>query len=187
MTRLVPPPILRSCTHWMNSELDQNGHFQVTTHRGDEMRDDLSGVISLSDRVTAQHNHKTTWNTLTTTKSTSPSYLVHLEKSKLPDCMCLVSDLFPQTRTCSVLDPTLELGFQLLTRLQTAQLTEAQGIPRILSSRIVTRSIKRSLTFVRHLGAHRKPSAISLPAFERNLFGVPEVFNEKPPAPDASS
>ena len=36
--------------------------------------------------------------------------------------------------------------FQLLTHLQTAQFTEAQGIFRILSSRIVTRSIKPSLT-----------------------------------------
>ena len=31
----------------------------------DEMRDDLGGVLSLSDRVTAQHKDKTTWNTLT--------------------------------------------------------------------------------------------------------------------------
>ena len=81
------------------------------------MRDDLSGVILLPDRVTAQHNHKTTWNILTTTKSTSPSYRVQLEKSHLPDCMCLKSRVtFIPTNPdwfTSVLDLTLELGFSV--------------------------------------------------------------------------
>ena len=82
-------------------------------------------------------------------------------------------------------------GFQLLTCLRTAKLTEAQGISRILSSRIVTRSIKLPLTFARHLGAHRKPSSISLPlhaanmkrnlfwftwSFQRETFGIKCVF-----------
>ena len=151
---------------------------------GYEMSGDLSGVITQSDRVTAQHNDKTTMEH-TDNKSTSPSYLVHLDKSHLPDCMCLKSPrTFIPTKTdwfTSVLDLTLRTRvFSCLLCLRTAPLRDSQGVSRILSSRIVTRSIKPSLTFVRHLGAHRKPSSISLPLYsayiKRNLFGLPEVF-----------
>ena len=58
---------------------------------------------------------------------------------------------------------------QLLTCLQTARLPEAQGISAILSSRIVTRSMKPSLTVARHRGAHRKPSSISLPLYSASI------------------
>ena len=79
------------------------------------MEDDLSGVISLSDRVAAQHNHKTTWHTQRK-KSTSPPHLVHLERSHLPDCTCLRSPrgfhfTTPDWYT-SVLDPTVDCSFQ---------------------------------------------------------------------------
>ena len=53
-----------------------------------EMRDTLSGILSLSDRVKAQHHHKTMWNTLTTTKSTS-SYPVHLVESHTFQIACV--------------------------------------------------------------------------------------------------
>ena len=46
----------------------------------------------------------------------------------------------------SVLDPAVEHGPHSLTHFQTAQLTEAQGISQILSSRIVKRSIRPALT-----------------------------------------
>ena len=47
--------------------------------------------IPQSDRITARHNPKTIWNTLTTTTSTSPSFLVQVRKSHRPDCICLRS------------------------------------------------------------------------------------------------
>ena len=53
-----------------------------------EMRETLSGVLPLSDRVKAQHHHKTMWNTLTTTKSTS-SYPVHLVESHTFQIACV--------------------------------------------------------------------------------------------------
>ena len=134
-----------------------------------EMRETLSGVLPLSDRVKAQHHHKTMWNTLTTTKSTSSSYPVHLVESHLPDCMCLWSP----RRTFDSHKPGLfhfnPRSCSCLLCLQTAQLPEAKGISRILSSRIVTRSIKSSLTFARRLGAHRKPSSISLPLYSASI------------------
>ena len=78
-----------------------------------EMRDTLSGVLTLSDRGTAQHNHKTIWNTLTTTKSTSPSYLAHLVEvtpSRLHVSQVSSRDLqFPQTRTVSLQSSILQL------------------------------------------------------------------------------
>ena len=78
-----------------------------------EMRDTLSGVLPLSDRVKAQHNHKTMWNTLTTTKSTSSSYPVHLVEvtnSRLHVSLVSSRDLqFPQTRIVSLQSSILQL------------------------------------------------------------------------------
>ena len=77
------------------------------------MRDILSGVLTLSDRGTAQHNHKTVWNTLTKTKSTSPSYRAHLVEvtpSRLHVSQVSSRDLqFPQTRTVSLQSSILQL------------------------------------------------------------------------------
>ena len=66
--------------------------------------------------------------------------------------------------------------FQSLTHLQTAQLTEAKGISGSLSSSIVTRSIKPSLssqTAFFHFFAtlFRQP-------LSGTSFGLPEVFNQ---------
>ena len=80
-----------------------------------EMRDTLSGVLPLSDRVKAQHHHKTMWNTLTTTKSTS-SHPVHLVESHTFQIACVSGLLeghsIPTNPNCftSILDLTLELG-----------------------------------------------------------------------------
>ena len=78
-----------------------------------ETRDTLSGVLSLSDRVKAQHHHKTMWNTLTTTKSTSASYPVHLVEvtpSRWHVSQVSSRDLqFPQTRTVSLQSSILQL------------------------------------------------------------------------------
>ena len=73
----------------------------------------LSGVLTLSDRVKAQHHHKTMWNTLTTTKSTSSSYPVHLVEvtpSRLHVSQVSSRDLqFPQTRSVSLQSSILQL------------------------------------------------------------------------------
>ena len=72
------------------------------------------GVIPLANWVTAQHNHKTIWNALKTTKICFPNTpCLIFEKSHLPDCMCLGSPwglhfTNPDWYT-SVLDPTVPL------------------------------------------------------------------------------
>ena len=134
-----------------------------------EMRETLSGVLSLSDRVKAQHHHKTMWNTLTTTKSTSSSYPVHLVESHTLQIACVSGLLegpsIPTNPDCftSILD--LAVAYFVSRPLKSQK---SKG-SRILSSRIVTRSIKPSLTFARRLGAHRKPSSISLPLYSVSI------------------
>ena len=113
---------------------------------------DLSGVISTWDHM----------KTLTTTQSTSPSFLLQLQKSHRPDCQCSRSPRepsFPHTQFVSCL---------LVSRPLNSQRPMGS---RITSSRIVTRSIKPSLTFARHLGAHRKPSSTPSPLYSASLLG----------------
>ena len=96
------------------------------------MRDDLSGHLPIGPcRSTAQSQDHMAH---TKKKSTSPPHLVHLERSHLPDCTCLRSPQglhFTQTGTLQSLIHQSTAAFNR-TLLQTAQLTEAQGISQIL-------------------------------------------------------
>ena len=88
-----------------------------------------------------------------------------------PGCICVRSprrNSFPQTRTGSLQSsiPRWSSVFQLLACLQNPQLTEVQGISRILASRIVTLLSESLVPFL---------CRFIPPAFERNLFGLPEV------------
>ena len=122
------------------------------------MRDDVSGVILLSVRVTAQHSHTLSKQEPDHSKTPPPHHFSSRFGSLTIQDTYVQSpqgDLLSHTNPdwcTSVLDPTVEHGFQSLTSLQTAQLTEAQGTPQILVSRIVTRSSKPW-----------KPSSMSLP------------------------
>ena len=126
---------------------------------------DLSGVISTWDHM----------KTLTTTQSTSPSFLLQLQKSHRPDCKCLqVSSgtFIPTNPVC-----------QLLTCLQTAQLTEAHGI----SDPFVKNRHTFHQDFTDICAAPRSSqkaffhsfATVFRQPFGRNLFGLPEVFNKR--------
>ena len=81
--------------------------------------------------------------------------------------------------------------FQLLTCLQTAQLTEAHGIsdPFVKNRHTFHQAFTDSCTAPR---SSQKAFFLFLcniipPAFEWNLFGLPQGVNERHPAPDVST
>ena len=84
------------------------------------MRDDIEQ--GLSDRVAAQHNPKTIWNTATTARVHIPIISCpgsEVSPSRLHVSQVSTRTFIPTKRNwfTSVLDPTLEHGFQSLTYL----------------------------------------------------------------------
>ena len=98
------------------------------------MRDDVSGVIPLSVRVTAQHSHTLSKQQPDHSKTPPPHHFssrfgsLTIQDTYVQSLQGDLSRTNPDWCT-SVLDPTVEHGFQSLTSLLTAQLTEAQGTP----------------------------------------------------------
>ena len=180
-------PIVRALLN-MSDPSESNFHPSFLLRRGskhrmtERERDDLSGIIPPVGPCHSTPQSQDQMKHTDCNKVYLSTIPCPVRKSHRPDCTCLRSPRgpsFPQTRTGSRQSSIQHWSsvFQLLTCLQTAQYTEAQGIPQILSSRIVTRSIKLSLTFVWHVGAHRKPSSISLPLFSTSILcGISLVY-----------
>ena len=147
------------------------------------MRDDVSGVITLSvpcHRTAQAHKHFRNRNLTTDKHQPSHHFLVQVRTYHNPSDIHLKSPKrpsFTHKRDWVHFRPRSHSRTSLISRPLNSQ--KPKGSLQILSSRIVTRSTQPSLR------AHRKPSSIAChtipPSFARDLFGLPEVFNERHP------
>ena len=146
------------------------------------MRDDVSGVILPSIRVTAQHNPSNMWYTLTTT-----NLLLHHTLSILKGRTFRVARLrTPQGLHPSNPDkcPSVHFSNQKTTvfnrtLLQTAERQKPQGSLRSYRQRIFTRKSKPSLTSCRTSERTGSPLPFLLP-HDPSILGTRSLSNRRP-------